>query len=317
MVSGAPFIHGKPIATSELNQKTITYTDDVTSEIANPGQTFYCTANSGSFFQDDYVSRKIDDTGFSLISQNKHLHNEDTNRAGGLLSAVISANLANLLFFHKAVGFGPSDMHTYGPVGATIAMDQYTGAVKWDTGTVAGDYLVSKLMGSAPSLAKPLALKMVAQYHGNITNVFCRWGVNMEPMDVGNNNDAKFGIETCAGANGNWNVVSAEGGAGANRTTMNANASLEGDTIVGTVAARRGHHMQYLPGSFINYKYQNNNTVSKSTNMPNQASPPNTIPVDNVVNIGIKTTDTNSKQLYIWGMAVIGDINDVAWNVTI
>lgn len=317
MATGAPFVHGVPISASELNQKTVTYTDDVTLETTMPGQIFYCKANSGSFYKDDVISRKIDDDGFSLISQNKHLHNEDTNRAGGLLSDVFAANLANMAWFYKPLGFGGSDVHTYGPVGATIGMDLATGACKWDTGTTVGDYLVSKIMGTSPSLTTSMTLKSVMQFHGNITNIFVRWGVNMEPMDVSNNNDAKFGIESCAASNGNWNVVSAEGGVGSARTTMDANASLEGSTTVGPTASRRGHVIKHVPGSYILYKYHNNLTVSKSTNLPSQLMPAGYITPDQATTIGIKTTDTNSKQLYIWGMAIIGGLSDTAWNISL
>lgn len=317
MATGAPFQQGVLISASELNQKTVTYTDDVTTETAMPGQIFYQKANAGAYYKDDVISRNIDDDGYALISQNKHLHNEDTNRAGGLLSDVFAANLSDMAWFYKPVGFSGSDIHTYGSVGADITMDTVTGAVKWDTSTTAGNYLVSKLMGASPSLKVPMTLKSVMQFHGNITNLFVRFGVNMEAMDVSNNNDVKFGIESCAASNGNWNVVSAEGGVGSARTTMDANASLEGSTSVGVTGSRRGHVIKYTPGSFIQYKYHNNLTVSKSTNLPSQILLPGTIPPDNAVNIGLKTSDTNSKQLYIWGMAVIGGLDDIAWNIKI
>lgn len=310
MATGAPFQAGQPISASELNKKTITFTNDVAGGTWIPGQLLVSNVDNGAWKKNDVAMRKVDDDGFAAVSQSRHLHDADTNAAGGLLSDIYRANVGSLLIFSKPLGFGPSDLYTYGSATATIALDLATGATKLDTLTTAGNYLVSKIMGVSPSLKLPLTIKTKMQFHGNVTNVFTRWGVNMEPMDLSNSNTAKWGIESCPAVNGNWNLVSSDG---TTRTAIDASASLEGTTTVSGSAGSRDHQIDYLPGSMINYWYHNNTVVSKSTQMPSINAAPGTIPPDNVVNIGLKTSDTNSKQLYIWGMAVLGGIDDSGW----
>jgi hypothetical protein len=310
MTTGAPFQAGQPISASELNQKTITYSDNIAGTSWLPGQFIVATTNNGAWLKNDVTMRKVEDDGFAAVSQSRHLHNADNNQSGGLLSDIYRANVGLLHLFHKPLGFGPSDIYTYGSATATIILDLPTGATKLDTIGTASNYLVSKLMGTSPSLKVPITLKTKMQFHGNITNVFVRWGMNMEPMDLSNSNTVKFGIESCPAVNGNWNLVSSDG---TTRTAIDAGASLEGTTTVSSSSNSRDHTIDFLPGSMINYYYHNNSVISKSTQLPPITSVPGTIPADNVVNYGLKTADTNAKQLYIWGLAVLGGIDDPGW----
>lgn len=312
MVTGAPFQAGQPISAAELNKKTITFSDNIANEVPIPGQIFVSTATTGAWQPNDVVIRKVSDDGWAFVSLAKHLHNADTNQAGGRLSDIQRNNIANALIFHQVLGFGPNDLYTYvGPTNApTIALDLATGATKLDTLATTGNYLVSKIMGVSPSLKFPLTAQTKMQFHGNATNVFVRWGINMEPMDLSNSTSVKWGIESCPAVNGNWNLVSSDG---TTRTAIDAGASLEGTTAVSSDDNARSHCLDYLPGNMINYYYGSNAVVSKSTQMPLTSSAPGTIPADNVITYGLKTSDTNAKQLYIWGIAVHGGIDDPAW----
>lgn len=310
MVTGAPFQAGSPVSASELNLKTITYSDNIAGTTWLPGQIVVATTNNGAWLKNDVTMRKVEDDGFAAVSQSRHLHNADNNQSGGLLSDIYRANVGLFNLFHKPLGFGPSDLYTYGSATSTISLDITTGATKLDTIGTASNYLVSKLMGTSPSLKVPITLKTKMQFHGNATNVFVRWGMNMEPMDLSNSNTVKFGIESCPAVNGNWNLVSSDG---TTRTAIDAGASLEGTTTVSGSSNSRDHTIEFLPGSMINYYYHNNSVISKSTQLPPITSVPGTIPADNVVNYGLKTADTNAKQLYIWGLAVLGGIDDPGW----
>jgi len=254
--------------------------------------------------------RKVDDSGYVVISQARHLHNQDTNLAGGLLSDILRNNMSKLMLFHNVLGFGPNDLFTYGSATATIALDLATGATKLDTIGTTGNYLVSKIMGVSPSLKVNCTAQTKMQYHGAATNVFTRWGINMEPMDLTNSVTPKWGIESCPAVNGNWNLVSADN---TTRTAIDAGASLEGTTAISGDDNSRSHILDYLPGSMVNYYYANNTVVSKSTQLPSIASAPGAIPGDNVMTFGLKTADTAAKQLYIWGVALHGGIDDSGW----
>lgn len=310
MVTGAPFQAGVPVSAAELNKKTITYSSNIAAETPLPGQVFVSTSTNGAWLPNDVVMRKIDDSGYVVISQAKHLHNQDTNAAGGLLSDILRYNMSKLMLFHNVLGFGPNDLMTYGSATATIALDLATGATKLDTIGTTGNYLVSKIMGVSPSLKVNMTAQTKMQYHGNATNVFVRWGINMEPMDLTNSNTAKWGIESCPAVNGNWNLVTADG---TTRTAIDAGASLEGTTAISGDDNARSHVLDYLPGSMVNYYYGSNAVVSKSTQLPSPSAAPGTIPGENVMTFGLKTADTNAKQLYIWGVALHGGIDDPAW----
>lgn len=312
MVTGAPFQAGVPLSAAELNKKTITYSDNIASETPLPGQIFVSTSTNGAWLPNDVVMRKISDDGWVFVSQAKHLHNQDTNAAGGLLSDILRNNMSKLMLFHHVLGFGPDDLDTYvGPTSApTIALDLATGATKLDTLTTTGNYIVSKIMGVSPSLKVNMTAQTKMQFHGNVTNVFVRWGINMEPMDLSNDSTPKWGIESCPAVNGNWNLVTADG---TTRTAIDAGASLEGTTTVSGSAGARSHILDYLPGSMVNYYYGSNTVVSKSTQLPLTSAAPGTIHADNVMTFGLKTADTNAKQLYIWGVALHGGIDDPAW----
>lgn len=310
MVTGAPFQAGVPVSAAELNKKTLTYSSNIANETPLPGQVFVSTATNGAWLPNDVVMRKIDDSGYVVISQARHLHNQDTNAAGGRLADIQRANIANAIIFHKVLGFGPGDIFTYGSATATIGMDLATGACKLDTIGTTGNYLVSKVMGVSPSLKFPITAQCKMQYHGASTNAFVRWGLNMEPMDLTNSNTPKWGIESCPAVNGNWNLVSADN---TTRTAIDAGASLEGTTAISGDDNSRSHILDYLPGNMVNYYYANNTVVSKSTQLPSVASAPGAIPGDNVMTWGLKTADTAAKQLYIWGVALHGGLDDSGW----
>ena len=310
MTTGAPFQAGQPISAAELNKKTITFSDNIASETPLPGQIFVSTATNGAWLPNDVVMRKISDDGWVFVSGAKHLHNLDTNAAGGLLSDILRNNMSKLMLFHNVLGFGPNDLYTYGSATATIALDLASGAVKLDTINTTGNYLVSKIMGVSPSLKTNMTAQTKMQFHGNATNVFTRWGINMEPMDLTNSVTPKFGIESCPAVNGNWNLVTADN---TTRTAIDAGASLEGTTTVSSDDNSRSHILDYLPGNMVNYYYGSNTVVSKSTQLPLISSAPGAIPGDNVLTYGLKTADTNAKQLYIWGVALHGGIDDPGW----
>jgi hypothetical protein len=131
--------------------------------------------------------------------------------------------------------------------------------------------------------------------------------MNMESMDLTNDVVPKFGVESCSATNSNWNIVTADG---TTRTAIDGQASLDNTASVGTA---HGFVLDNLPGAYVNFYFDNNTVVSKSTNLPPASSAANTIPRNTLCNYGIKTTDTTAKHLYVWGLAIVGDVKDGAW----
>jgi hypothetical protein len=306
-VPGDAFAAGIPISAAKLNKKTITYSTNIPAEPAIPGQVFYAISNLDPYRKNDIVARNIDDDGFTVISQSRHRHNADTNQAGGKLTDIFRYNTGQSLLLSGNIAFSAYISNSYGSTGTTQTQDSPSGSTKLDTSTTANNYRVAQIWGVSLSLAAPALYQTMMQFHGNTTNQFVRWGMNMESMDLTNNVNPKFGVESCSASNSNWNIVTADG---TTRTAIDAQASLD---AAATIPTPHSFVLDYLPGSYVNFYFDNNIVVSKTTNLPLTSAAANTIPRNNLCNYGVKTTDTNSKQLYIWGVAIVGDTKDSAW----
>lgn len=132
------------------------------------------------------------------------------------------------------------------------------------------------------------------QFTGNITNQFVRWGIALEAMDISNNSDAKYGIESCAATNGNWFVVSADR---SSRTQQDSLKPLLGG------ASQQTYKIENTVDVSVDFTYSTDSAVSKTTNLPTTGSTAK----NNILSFGLKTTDVNAKQLYIWGLSMVGE----------
>lgn len=92
MVSGAPFQAGKLIPVSDLNKKTISHTDSLSTEIKLPGQVCYNLADNGVFLKDDVVAWNADEDGYVYLSMAKHTNDAYTNAACGTLREIFTKN---------------------------------------------------------------------------------------------------------------------------------------------------------------------------------------------------------------------------------
>lgn len=297
------FQPGAPISAAKLNNKTVLQSSNIASEVQTAGQIYFAMANNGSFLANDCVIRTADNTGYAYLTQGKHYHDSDTPAAGGLLSDMFSKNIKQLYTYTRPLGFMTTDVMVMAS-GGTAVDDHATGSIIMNTGITANNYVNMHLMGIQMSLKKYSIAKTSLKYTGNTTNQFARWGINLEPMSLTNDNTPKYGIETCAASNGDWNLVSADG---TNRTTQ--------DTLFPTVPATNPQHSDTIEnnaGISINFYYDTNAVVSKSTNLPPTASAA-PAPFNNVVNYGLKTTDVNAKVMYVIGLSVVGSVDDPAW----
>lgn len=293
MVSGAPFQAGKLIPVSDLNKKTISHTESLSTEVKLPGSIWYNLVNNGAFLKDDVVAWNADEDGYVYLSMAKHTHDEDTNASGGSLKNIFAKNLTKFLFFNKRMGLSVSDFNSLG-TGGTAAFDSTSGAIKLDTSTSSNNYRNLNLMGIPISFTKDSVVESDLQYVGATTSNFARFGVGMENLNLTNDSDEKYGIESCSATNGNWFLVTADGD---DRTQQDTLKPLDGDD------AQQTYRLENVVGVSVDFTYGDDTAVSKTTNLPIANSAPKT----NIVNYGVKTSNTSSKQLYIWGLAIVGE----------
>lgn len=292
MSSGGPFTPATPISAAKANRKSINYTESISTEVKLPGSIWYNLVNNGSFLKDDIiVAWNADEDGYAFLSMAKHSHDMDTNQAGGTLKDIFAKNITNFLFFNKRLGISLSDFMSMG-VGGSAALDHPSGSIKLDTGATANNYRNLHLMGIAPSFEKHSIAETFMEFVGADTAQFLRWGFGLEGLDLSNDSDEKYGIESCAATNGNWFLVTADG---SNRTQQDSLKDLQGTNT---------YRIENTVGVSIDFTYNDDSAVSKTTNLPITSSPP----INNIINYGVKTTDTNSKQLYIWGLAAVGEV---------
>lgn len=289
MVSGAPFQAGKPIPVSDLNKKTISHTTNLATEVKLPGSIWYNLIDNGAFLKDDVVAWNADENGYVFLSMAKHTHDADTNAAGGSLKDIFAKNLTSFLFFNKRVGVSINDFMSMGS-GGSADLDHESGAIKL-TATTTNNYRNLHLMGVAPSFSKYSVAETDMEFEGNDDNQFARWGFGMEALNVSNDSDEKYGIESCAATNGNWFIVTADG---SSRTQQDSLKDLHGQNT---------YRIENIVGVSVDFTYNDDNAVSKTTNLPTEDSPP----VNNIISYGVKTADTNAKTLYIWGLALVGE----------
>lgn len=300
MSSGAPFQHGNVISAAKLNRKTVTPTSSLSGEVMLPGQIFMNLANNGGFLKNSVVARNADNDGFVFLTQGRHYHDSDTEEAGGLFTEVFSRNITKAVIYNKQIGLSVGDFFQEGSGGST-AFSGTIGAIVMATGTTPNNWRGQRLMGVRPFFGGYMLAQTKMQFTGNTTNQFARWGINMEPMDTTNDDTRKIGIESCALTNNNWFLISSD------NITRSQQDSLKPLLGGGSVQSYR---LENRVGVSIDFTYASDSAVSKTTNLPITSAPPQ----NNVVNFGIKTTDSNENTLRIWGLVFIAQEGDASWN---
>jgi hypothetical protein len=304
---GDTWLNTSNCSVAKLNAKSINILDS--SEVAAystvaPGALVSVLSSGSGFEQDTVVVRNSAGSGYYYLSGEKHYHDSDTRKAGGLYSDIRRFNIAQALIFdgmHATVEKFARDNSGSG----TTTNDLVTGASLLDSGITANGTASMRVTGVSMDYAKYSILQMKARYVGNATANFARFGVDMEPLSQTNQNtNPKYGIEGCAATSGNWYIVSANGdGVAGHRTQQDGAASL-------TPANPVSYKLQYIIGAAIRFTESTESFIDKTDFLPDITK---TTSASNVVQLGVKTTDTNRKQLYVYGVALFGSVKDNGW----
>ena len=291
---------------AKMNAKSINILDsaDVAGYAAAPGAMVSCLSSGSGFEQDTVIVRNAAGTGWYYLSGEKHYHDADTRKSGGLYSDIAKSNIATAYIDVKpnpTIGQFFTDHSGSG----TGTNDLTTGAVLLDSGVTANGTASMRMTGVIMDYAKYSIVQMKARYVGNTTANFARFGVDMEPLSQTNQNtNPKYGIEGCAATSGNWYIVSANGdGVAGHRTQQDGQAALAPANPV-------SYKLQYIIGAAIRFTESTEAYIDKTDFLPDITKQTS---ANNIVQYGVKTTDTARKQLYIYGVALIGSIKDTGW----
>lgn len=304
---GDTWLNTSNCSVAKLNAKSVNILDS--SEVAGystvaPGALVSVLSSGSGFEQDTVVVRNAAGTGYYYLSGEKHYHDSDTRKAGGLLSDIFTKNIAQAYIVHY-VNPTVEQFARDNSGSGTATNDLVTGAALLDSGLTANGTASMRVSGVIMDYAKTSMVQLKARYVGNVTANFARFGVDMEPLSQTNQNtNPKYGIEGCAATSGNWYIVSANGdGVAGHRTQQDGAASLAPANPV-------SYKIQYLIGQSIRFTESTESFIDKTDFLPDITK---TTSSNNVVQLGVKTTDTARKQLYVYGVALFGSVKDAGW----
>lgn len=307
MVNAAtPWTNIANLSVAKMNAMDVINADgvDVDSYTRPPGSLTSVISTGGTYEGDTVVVRKADNSGFYYLSGEKHYHDADTRKAGGLYSDIRSRNVAKACIADMT----HASLEQYFRATVTagvITNDIATGSILLDSGITTNGMASLRICGIGMDYGYYSMIQTKLKYVGNTTANFGRWGVEMEPLDTSNNNtNPKYGLEGCAATSAGYYIVSANGDTIAgNRTQQDASASMVPANPV-------SYRVEHIPSNAVRFTEGAEAYVDKTTTLPDITKGTG---FNNIVNIGVKTTDTARKQIFLYGCALFGKIKDTGW----
>lgn len=303
---GVPWTNISNLSVAKLNAMNVVIANgsDVDSYSRPPGSATAVLTTSGNYEADSLIIRKADDSGFYYVSGEKHYHDADTRKAGGFYSDIRSRNIAKACLFDGTHATLEKYFRATVTAGA-ITNDIATGSILLTSSTTTNGMASLRICGIGLDYGYYSIIQAKMKYTGATTANFGRWGVEMEPLDTSNNNtNPKYGIEGCAATSGGWYIVSANGDTVAgNRTQQDGSASM-------TPANPVSYRVEHIPSNAVRFTEGVDVYVDKTTTLPDITKGTS---FNNIVNLGVKTTDTAAKTINVYGQALFGKIKDVAW----
>jgi hypothetical protein len=292
-----------------MNRKTIAMLPGTQIASLSPvysNQIVVCTVTGGGFVKDTTYIRNTDNTTWIGISGGKHLHNEDTESAGGLLSDIMKANAGKLFYLHNNINIAKGSFMSEGT--ATIADEpgaSLGSRISITTSASAGNYGHLSLGGVKLSLGT----QSVFQFKGNVNNysgngnLTCYIGVGVASVNETHTNP-QYGLQVCDSSTTErtWEQVNKNGSTSGVQTSAENVKRADGNP--------RSYAIVYNPGT--NSKFYVNGTISTTNTSSMLAGTSSTNGIRNI-SMGIRTNTSTARILYIYGVSLIGTIQDSQW----
>lgn len=259
-----------------------------------------CIETGDGFEADELYYQSSD--GLSYLNvRRRHLHDTDTDVAGGALNNILIANPKQIYMNNPAplaTDFIPYK-HASAPAITNSAVGSASQYVTLTTGSVSGEYSGMYKGGVQLGFAKAVYLQLKMQLsHQN--NMVFRAGAGIENVQDTTGNSNKIGIEGCAGTG---TVIQVVTGNSLGRTATPTDSQMT--PVAG--AQLRGYKVYWNPITADVYYIDSDGNVKNVT-----ATLPSSGPVvsSSLFRIGINTTSTVAKSLYLGGMLLIGENQD-------
>lgn len=299
---GLLYSEGESLSESRLNAKSVF--SGTGSEITALPSTKQvpiarCIETGDGFEADELYFQSSD--GLSYLNvRRKHTHNADTDIAGGSLNDILIANPKQIyinLPDPRASQFIPYK-HASAPAIADSAVGSASQYVIMQTGTTSGHYSGMYKGGVQLGFAKAVLLRLKMQISHNTGMVF-RAGSGIENVQDSTSNTNKIGIEGCAGTGTVIQVVTGN--------ALGRTATATTSDMVPSPAQLRGYKVLWDPiTADVKYWDSDANVKTVTATLPSSGA----IVSSSLFRIGINTTNTTAKTLYLGGMLLIGEDQD-------
>lgn len=260
------------------------------------------TDTGAGFIKDEPMRRDSDNTIWLPDGIAKHLHDADSNPAGGLLTEVEQANQGNALrALYNVYNANEFYAQTTG-TGAAVAneLSSSIGRIRIEAGTSTNGYADASLFGIPLGFDRDSAIHMILEHEGVTTNYICRAGINAEMINLANNTaQASYGKENCSASGNNELIWSCKP---PTRTTVSTGYAVDANI-----------HSWFLQHSVADVKIyltrdiDHANKVFKNTDIPVSSYTESRT----LFGMGMKTTTSSaSKILRFYGATVFGSYGD-------
>lgn len=299
---GLLYSEGESLSESRLNAKSVfsgTGSEITTLPSTKQVPVARCIETGDGFEADELYFQSSD--GLSYLNvRRKHLHDADTDIAGGTLNNMLIANPKQIYINNPAPL--ASDFITYKHASGVAPANSAVGAaaqyVTLTTGIVSGQYSGMYKGGVQLGFAKAVYLQLKMQLSHNSGMVF-RAGAGIENVQDSTSNSNKIGIEGCAGTGTVIQVVTGN--------SIGRTATPTDSEMTPTPAQLRGYKVYWNPiTADVNYEDSDGNVKNVTATLPSSGP----VVSSSLFRAGINTTNTTANSLHLAGVLLIGENQD-------
>lgn len=270
-----------------------------------PCMSVIATSTGFGFKKDRRRRRSADNDNWIEEDLTIHLHDANTDEAGGLLTNIEQHNLGNnlrvLRNIYNANNFIIQSSGT--GAGVTNETSGSVGRIKIEAGTTSGGYADASEYGVPLSFSNDSAIMMLLEHNGLLTNYVMRAGINAEMINLSNSTTQQsYGIEACSASGSNVLIWSCKP---PNRSTL-----ISGYTHDALL------HSWYLRHIIANAEI----VLTRDIDFANSVSKTDDIPISGITQskslygMGMKTTAASaSKILRFYGAVIYAAYGDTLW----
>lgn len=292
LLLGSQFANSESLSPSRLDSKSVYWgTGDDIANLPESSEVMValCTTTGAGFVENTLYVRSADHaTWFAVFS--KHLHDLDTNAAGGKYSNIRMANQksAKNFIFHDVRQVKGSTKTAGSPTQAQVNLNQ-TSYMDYSTGNTTSDYTnFWTNQGLRIDLSQKFALSWKMQVSHNQDLVF-RFGPGAFQAQSSISPSNMIWLEGCNASGQNY-VAGVSNGLAV--TTQASGTNM----IITPTNASRGHRLDFIPATKVIYANSDGGGVELTTNVPSSSF----VPSETVIKGGIQSTNTTPKSLFIW-----------------